>query len=129
MRWGLVAVAMAGFVSQAHGQQSFLTPGTWEVAAVRNDKFTLTLQVASVSAQGVTGTLGANPYSKCQEAMPVTSSQVEPTRVIVRFLHSENPKIPNGCDRTLTFLNNNGQISVVIDNWNGRNDMKVVKHP
>jgi hypothetical protein len=107
----------------------FMGAGTWEVAALRNNRFTLNLQLDSVTPQGVTGTITGNVFWQCQETLPITSASVEPGRITVRSINAEDARVPGACDRTLTFIDADGKIIVMIDSANGRSRMKVRKRP
>jgi hypothetical protein len=107
----------------------FMGPGSREIAAIRNDKFTLTLRLDAVEPQGVTGTISGNRFSKCQQTLPITSSSVEPEKIIVQSVNAEDRHVPSGCDRILTFVDNDGKIIVTIDNWDGRSWLKIKKRP
>jgi hypothetical protein len=107
----------------------FMGPGTWEVAAIRNDRLTLTLRLDSVTPRGVTGTISGNPFSNCHDTLPITSSSVESERIVVRSINVEDRHVPRGCDRTLTFVDDDGKIVVTVDNWDGHSRLKVKKRP
>jgi hypothetical protein len=107
----------------------FMGAGSWEIAAPRNNRFTLNLQLDSVTPQGVTGTITGNVFWKCQETLPITGSSVEPDRITVRSINAEDERVPSACDRTITFIDADGKIIVTIDSASGRSRMKVRKRP
>ena len=71
----------------------FMGAGSWEIAAPRNNRFTLNLQLDSVAPQGVTGTITGNVFWKCQETLPITGSSVEPDRITVRSINAEDERV------------------------------------
>jgi hypothetical protein len=124
----VVAVAVLPLAVLAQ-EPPFMEAGTWEVAAPRNNRFTLNLQLDSVTPQGVAGTITGNVFWKCQETLPITSSSVEPGRITVRSINAEDERVPSACDRTLTFIDADSKIIVMIDSASGRSRMKVRKRP
>jgi hypothetical protein len=112
---GSIAAAVLVPLAALAQEAPFMGAGTWEVAALRNSQLTLSLQLDSVTPQGVTGT--------------ITGSSVEPTRIVVRSLNAESGRVPSECDRTLTFFDTGGKIIVVIDGASGHGRMKVKRRP
>jgi hypothetical protein len=107
----------------------FMAPGAWEVVAPRNNRFTLAVQLDSVTPEHVTGTITGNVFWKCQARVPITSSSVEPGRIVVRSLKAEDEHVPGDCDRTLTFIDADSRIIVMLESASGQNRMKVRRRP